>query len=105
MSVREEFDLPAVGGDSAVYGTPYRTSEGVTVIPVTRPAGRLRPARAVGIFTVEKGGTGWHAATDDTAVALAGILVGLVATILSLVAVIKRPPWPDLRIHRVLHGR
>ncbi|MEV5651532.1 hypothetical protein AB0L57_25055 [Nocardia sp. NPDC052254] len=98
MTVREQFDLPAVAGDSAVYGTPYRTSEGVTVIPVTRPAGRLRRERALGVFAIGDGKATWHAVTDDTAIALLGIFVGLVATTLSLVAVIKRPPWPDIHI-------
>ncbi|AHH15985.1 hypothetical protein NONO_c11780 [Nocardia nova SH22a] len=103
MTVREQFDLPAVAGDSAVYGTPYRTTEGTTVIPVTRPRGRLRRERPLGIFVVGDNGATWHAVTDDTAIALLGIFVGLVATTLSLAAVIKRPPWPDVRIRVFQH--
>ena len=102
MTMREQFDLPAVAGDSAVYGTPYRTAEGVTVIPVTRPGGRMRRARPLGVFVIGEGKATWHAVTDDTAIALLGIFVGLLATTLSLIAVIRRPPWPDvsIRVHR-----
>ncbi len=103
MTVRDEFDLPAVAGDSAVYGAPYRTPEGVTVIPVTRPAGRFRQSRPLGVFVIDDGRAAWHAVTDDTAIALLGIFVGLVATTLSLIAVIKRPPWPDVRIRVLQH--
>ncbi|MFF4022183.1 MULTISPECIES: hypothetical protein [Nocardia] len=98
MTVRERFDLPAVGDDSAVYGTPYQTPEGATVIPVTRPGGKFRRARPLGVFVIQDGNTGWHAVTDDTAIALLGIFVGLVATTLSLIAVVRNPPWPDVTI-------
>ncbi|WP_227984095.1 hypothetical protein [Nocardia spumae] len=103
MTIREQFDLPAVAGDAAVYGTPYQTSDGVTVIPVTRPAGRFRQSRPLGVFVVEGGTASWHAVTDDTAIALLGIFVGLVATTLSLIAVIRNPPWPEVtvRVHRL----
>ncbi|NKY86394.1 hypothetical protein [Nocardia veterana] len=98
MTVREQFDLPAVDEDSAIYGDPYRTPEGATVIPVTRPGGRWRRARPLGVFVVADGKASWHAVTNDTAIALLGITVGLVATALSLTAVVRRPPWPDVTV-------
>ncbi|NKY50605.1 hypothetical protein HGA08_10315 [Nocardia vermiculata] len=98
MTVQEQFELPDVDGSSAIYGSPYRTAEGVTVVPVTKPAGRFRRARPLGVFVVADGKTTWHAVTDDTAIALTGIFVGLMATTLSLIAVIRRPPWPDVTI-------
>ncbi|QRY61870.1 hypothetical protein JVX90_15880 [Gordonia sp. PDNC005] len=83
---------------SALYGTPIRTSDHVTVIPVSMPATRFRPSRALGVFVVtDDGDTTWRSAVDDTRIAQLGITVGLVATIMSLAAVIRRPPWPDLR--------
>lgn len=100
--MREQFELPDVDRGPAIYGSPYRTPEGTTVIPVTKPAGRFRRARPLGVFVVADGKAAWHAATDDTAIALTGIFVGLMATTLSLIAVIRRPPWPDVvvRVHK-----
>jgi hypothetical protein len=38
----------------------------------------------------------WSPASDGTRIALMGILVGLVATALAGIAMVIRPPWPDL---------
>lgn len=80
-----EIRSPNVAG--ARFGQHYETADGATVIPVSHP---------VGIFVVEDGRSTWVPATDATRVALAGILVGLVATTLAGVAMLRRPPWPDL---------
>ncbi|WP_068280647.1 hypothetical protein [Aldersonia kunmingensis] len=111
MTEHEQFDLPAVAGDSAVFGVPFRTPDGVTIIPVTRPAGWFRPARPLGIFVIDDGKAAdekatWHAVTDDTALATFGTFVGLAATVLSLIAVVRRPPWPDVtvRVHRRMNS-
>jgi hypothetical protein len=74
----------------AVFGEPHETGDGTTVITV------VRGSRAVGVFAVRDGAAHWEPAEDDTLIALFGIAVGLAATILSLAAVIRRPPWPDL---------
>ncbi|MCV7424306.1 hypothetical protein H7K45_27535 [Mycobacterium yunnanensis] len=70
-----------------LFGQPYQTPDGATVIPVAKP---------VGVFVVKDGVPRWAAANDDTRVALAGILVGLVATILVGATMVRRPPWPQL---------
>jgi hypothetical protein len=71
----------------SAFGDKYETADGSTVIPVSKP---------VGVFVIKDGKPTWEAATDDTRIALFGILVGLVATILACAAMIRRPPWPDL---------
>jgi len=73
--------------DTTVFGQQYETSDGATVIAVSKP---------VGVFVVKDGKPIWSPATDDTRIALMGILVGLIATLLAGVAMVRRPPWPDL---------
>ena len=70
-----------------VFGQQYDTSDGATVIPVSKP---------VGVFVVKDGAPVWSPATDDTRIALLGIIVGLVAAILVGLTMVRRPPWPDL---------
>jgi len=69
------------------FGQHYETPDGATVIPVSKP---------VGVFVVKDGKPIWSPATDDTRIALMGILVGLIATLLAGIAMVRRPPWPDL---------
>ncbi|ALG86711.1 hypothetical protein ACH46_07935 [Gordonia phthalatica] len=76
-----------------MYGEPMKVSDRVTVVPVSAPAGRFRGARPLGVFAIIDGDVVWRPATDDTAIALLGISVGMVATVLSLTAVIRNPPW------------
>lgn len=76
---------------SRVYGQPYKTADGTTVISVARARGG-----ALGVFVVKDGKVNWSPAVDPTRIALAGIFVGLVSASLAGVAMIRRPPWPDL---------
>lgn len=71
----------------SVFGVKYETDDGTTIIPVAKP---------VGVFVVKDGKGAWQPATDDTRIALFGILVGLVATAFAGIAMVRRPPWPDL---------
>ena len=73
--------------EATVFGQQYDTPDGATVIPVSKP---------VGVFVVKDGKPIWSPATDDTRIALMGILVGLIATLLAGLAMVRRPPWPDL---------
>ena len=75
-----------------VYGQPYQTADGTTIVPVAKVRGG-----ALGIFVIKDGNSIWVPAVDETRVALMGILVGLVAAALAGVAMVRRPPWPDLR--------
>jgi hypothetical protein len=74
-----------------VYGQPYQTADGTTIVPVAKARGG-----AHGIFVIKDGEAKWEPAIDSTRVAMMGILVGLVAATFAGVAMIIRPPWPDL---------
>jgi hypothetical protein len=88
MNLRDATQLRRVDDDTArVYGEPFETADGATVIPVVRP---------VGVFVVKDGKAHWQPAFDATRVALTGILVGLVSATFAGLAMVRRPPWPDL---------
>jgi hypothetical protein len=72
---------------STVFGERYQTSDGATVIPVSKP---------VGVFVIKDGKPVWSPAMDGTRIAMMGVLVGLVSAILAGIAMVRRPPWPDL---------
>lgn len=100
MKLPEHLDrLPAHELSRRVYGEPYETAGGTTVIPVSRVG--LASARPVGVFVLRDGETSWHPAVDHTRIALMGGTIGLVAAAFSTLALVRRPPWPDLSI-RVL---
>ena len=73
--------------DRSMFGQAHDTPDGATVIPVTKP---------VGVFVVKDGTPVWSPATDATRIALLGIFVGLAATLLTGIAMVIRPPWPEL---------
>jgi hypothetical protein len=112
MRLKEAIDTLSTGDASRVYGQPYETVDGVTIIPVARVRGRIRPgkrdadaaaqdqlrvtATPVGVFVIKDGKATWEPAVDATRIALMGELIGLVAAGLATVAMVRRPPWPDL---------
>jgi hypothetical protein len=91
---------------SRVYGQPYETSDGATVIPVAKVRGRSKPgsddtkfhltATPLGVFVIKDGRSMFTPAVDGTRLAAMGILVGLVSAALAGIAMVRRPPWPDL---------
>jgi hypothetical protein len=72
----------------ALFGQQYQTPDGVTIIPVTKP---------VGVFVIKDGKPIWSPAADGTRIAMMGIACGLVAATCAGIAMVRRPPWPDLR--------
>lgn len=107
MKLREALDSivpdPSV---AQVYGQPYQSADGATILPVAKVRGRRRPgsdetdlrltARPVGVFVVKDGNATWVPAVDTTRIALFGEVIGLVAATLAAAAMVRRPPWPDL---------
>jgi hypothetical protein len=89
-----------------VFGQSYETADGTTVIPVTNVRGAAKPggrdgrfalsAKPAGVFVVKDGDATWLPAIDGGRIAMMGILVGLVSATLAGVAMVRRPPWPDL---------
>ena len=108
MKLRDAIDTLVTDSRAAsVYGQPYESVSGVTIIPVAKVRGRTKPgaeeaevrlaARPVGVFVVKDGNASWEPAVDVTRIAVLGVLVGLVGTAFSTLAMVRRPPWPDLR--------
>ena len=62
-----------------------------TVITVTSPPG---------VFAIREGQAKWEPAVDATRVALLAIGTGLAAATLAGLAMVHRPPWPDVRLRR-----
>jgi hypothetical protein len=86
--------LPTNGTRSRVYGEPYRTADGATVIPVSKV--RHGVATPLGVFVIHGGKAQWTGAVDSNRLALIGVLTGLIAATLGSAALLRRPPWPDL---------
>jgi hypothetical protein len=108
MKLRDALDsIMADPAAAQVYGQPYETVDGVTVVPVARVRGKTKPgagdadlrlsAKPVGVFVIKDGGASWVPAVDTTRIALMGELIGLVSATLATLAMVRRPPWPDLR--------
>jgi hypothetical protein len=109
MKLRDALDSIVPDPAAAqVYGQPYETVDGVTIVPVARVRGRTtKPgaqeadlrlvAKPVGVFVIKDGEASWVPAVDETRIALMGELIGLVAATLATLAMVRRPPWPDLR--------
>jgi hypothetical protein len=86
VKVSDVFDqLPTDG----VYGEPYQTGDGTTVIPVAKP---------LGVFVVRGGEASWVPAVDNNRLALIGVITGLVAAVIGCLAVLRQPPWPLITI-------
>jgi hypothetical protein len=77
-----------------VFGEVYEIADGTTVIPVTTVRGGTR--RPLGVFVVKDGNASWVPAIDGGRIAMMGILVGLVSAAFAGIAMVRRPPWPDL---------
>jgi hypothetical protein len=95
MNTRESLDqLPTNGTRGRVYGDPYRTADGGTVITVAKV--RAGTATPVGVFVVHGGTARWMPAIDANRIALIGVITGLISAVIASLAVLRRPPWPDL---------
>jgi hypothetical protein len=95
VKLSNAFDQLPTDGAGGVYGEPYQTDDGTTVIPVAKP---------VGIFVVRGGEASWVSAVDANRVALIGVLTGLLAAVIATLAVLRQPPWPRITITQRHHG-
>jgi hypothetical protein len=95
MKIPESLDqLPTNGTRGRVYGEPYRTADGATVITVAKVRGGT--ATPVGMFVVRANKASWVPALDANRIALIGVITGLLSAVITCLAVLRRPPWPDL---------
>ena len=90
-------------GGTRVFGEPQQGPDGTVVIPVTRRradgAGN-DVETAVGVFAVRGGAAVWSPVVDADRIALIGVITGFVAATLGCIAVVRRPPWPLVVLHR-----
>lgn len=79
-----------------IFNEPYETGDGTVIITVTRTAWRDRVPHPVGIYTVRAEATTWTPAVDVSRHALIGVCTGLLAAVIGVCAVLRRPPWPEM---------
>ena len=94
MNRPDIFDrLPTDLVGMSVYGEPIHV-DGATVIPVARVRGGS--ATPIGVFVIRGGEVSWTPAVDANRVALLGVITGLLSAVIASLAVLRRPPWPDI---------
>jgi len=79
-----------------VFGEPYEASNGTVIVTVSRKGWGSRPERPVGIYSVSAENTAWIPAVDTSRHALIGVCTGFAAAVISTIAVLRRPPWPEM---------
>ncbi|MCT6733567.1 hypothetical protein QNA21_25275 [Rhodococcus qingshengii] len=104
MEIRDAVErFRGESGASTIFGEPHQTSDGSTIITVSRLHRRWRrdPIPVpVGVFSIHEGEPSWSPAVDHTRAALMGEFIGLAATVIATLAVLRRPPWPDVTIQK-----
>jgi hypothetical protein len=79
-----------------IFEEPYEASDGTVVVAVCRTGWRNHPGHPVGIYTIHAGTTTWTPAIDGSRHRLVGVCTGLLAAVIGVLAVLRRPPWPEL---------
>ncbi|MGW6427436.1 hypothetical protein ACWF82_32595 [Nocardia sp. NPDC055053] len=95
MTIRDRLE-EAVAAPPTVFGEPMETADG-TVITVARGGVFGRSAHPVGVFVVHEGRAHWTPAVDSNRIAQLGEWIGLLTGVIATLAILRRPPWPDLR--------
>lgn len=54
-------------------------------------------ATPLGVVVIRGDKAKWVAVVDANRIALVGVLTGLLSAVIASLAVLRRPPWPDLR--------
>lgn len=94
-------ELPADAAGSLVYGEPLQTPDGATVITAARVhSGRNGAgvtATPLGVVVIRGDSAKWVPTVNADRIALVGVLTGLLSAVIASLAVLRRPPWPDLR--------
>jgi hypothetical protein len=104
MKLQEALDAISTNGQPArVYSEPYQTADGATIIAVTKVRGKLGAPEEVrtkplGVFVIRGDHAKFVPAVDATPIAILGVTTGLIAATLATLAMVRRPPWPDIHI-------
>ena len=88
--------IPADLVGMGVYGQPLEV-DGATVIPVAKVRGSS--ATPIGVFVIRDDEVTWTAAVNQDRIALLGVITGLASAVIATLAVLRRPPWPDIVLH------
>ncbi|MGY0497626.1 hypothetical protein ACWZHB_03900 [Nocardia sp. FBN12] len=99
MTIRDRLEQ-LVAEPPTVFGTPIDTADGAIVITVSRGGGLLRHPRPIGLFVVHAGQAHWTPTVDANRIAQLGEWIGLLTGVIAALAILRRPPWPDLRRSR-----
>lgn len=98
--------ITANGRAATVHGQPYETADGTTIVSVAKVRSRhsrdgepVVTAEPTGAYVIRGDSVQFVPSVDATRVALMGELIGLVAATFLTLAILRRPPWPDLRPH------
>jgi hypothetical protein len=109
--VRDQLTTDVVA--TRVYGEPYETADGATVITVFKirgGSGKSHPGDApgpgalgftatpVGVFVIRGGEVSWTPAVDENRIALLAVITGLASAVIATLAILRRPPWPDISL-------
>jgi hypothetical protein len=93
----EDQSPASIAAARRVFGEPYERPDGDLVIPVLRIGGRRGDrVTPLGVFVVHNGKARWSPVLDFHWTAYFGELIGLVAATITTIAILRRPPWPDL---------
>jgi ABC-type nitrate/sulfonate/bicarbonate transport system permease component len=79
-----------------IFGDPFDTGKDAVIVTVSRtswPSGREHP---VGIYTIRADGTTWTPVVDSSRNLLIGACTGFAAAVIATIAVLRRPPWPEM---------
>lgn len=79
-----------------IFGEPYEAINNTVIVTVARKGWGTRYEHPIGIYTVRADSTTWTPAVDASQVALIGVCTGFVAAAISTIAVLRRPPWPEM---------
>jgi hypothetical protein len=79
-----------------IFGEPYEANDGTVIVTVTRTGWWDRPGHPVGVYAIHAGNATWTPAVDASRHRLIGVCTGLLAGVLGVLAVLRRPPWPEL---------
>lgn len=94
-------ELQEIAGAPRVFGEPYETAGGATIITVARVRNwRGSTPSPLGVFVIHDGAVTWEPAVDVTRIALLAEFIGLASAVIATLAVLRRPPWPDLSRRR-----
>jgi hypothetical protein len=79
-----------------IFSEPYEAGDGTVIVTVARTGWRDRPGHPVGVYAIQAGNITWRPAVDTSRHRLIGACTGFVAAAVGVLAVLRRPPWPEL---------